>query len=156
MILRYLKVIPVSLCETAETSWKVKKRHANLVPKLAHDFIAIFHVANYLGLKWRNRLIPQLRVSFDLTGCRWVSSNPRQAKNNNYFFLKKNKRTRSDLEISQTNSALLSSNNRLTPKTYGLCVFNLVPKKATLGHSWALWILYMVLQRSKNYNTNLG
>ena len=31
----------------------------NLVPKLVHDYIAIFHITNYLGLQWRNRLTPQ-------------------------------------------------------------------------------------------------
>ena len=153
MILRYLKVIPVSLCETAETSRKVKKWHANLVPKPVHDYIAIFHVTNYLGLQW---VIPQLRVSSDLTGHKWASSNPRRAQNNNYFFLKKMK----ELEvISRYLKQILlsfSSNKRLRPKTHELWVPNLVPKKATLGHSWALWILYMVLPPSKNYHTNLG
>ena len=36
--------------------------------KLGHNFIAIFHFPNYLGSQWRSRLIPQLRVSSDLTG----------------------------------------------------------------------------------------
>ena len=102
---------------------------------IVYDFIATFRVTNYLGLQWHNRLILQLRVSSDLTGCRWVGSNPGWAKNNNYFFLKKNKRTQSDLEMSQTNSALISSNNWLRPKTHGICAPNLVSKKATLGHS---------------------
>ena len=39
-----------------------------------------------------------------------------------------NQRNRSDLEISRTNLALTSSNSRIKPKTYGLCVPNLVKK----------------------------
>ena len=78
----------------------------------------------------RNRLIPQLRVSSDLTAHTWVGSNPGQARINNYFFLEY-MRTRSDVEIkiSRTNSALSSSNSWITPKTYGLYLPNLVWKK---------------------------
>ena len=61
-----------------------------------------------------------------------------------------NQRNGSDLEISRTNSALTSSNSRIKPKTYRLCVPNLVPKISTLGHSWASRILYFALCRSKN------
>ena len=56
----------------------------NLVPKLAHNFIAIFHISNYLGSQWPNRLVPLLRVSCDLTVRRWAGSNPGQVKNNCY------------------------------------------------------------------------
>jgi len=41
-------------------------------------------------------------------------------------------KTRSDLEISQTNSALTSSNSRLKPKTHGLRVPNPVSVKKQL------------------------
>ena len=43
-----------------------------------------FHISSYLGSKWRNRLIPQLRVSSDLMGYTGESvqtpGKPRQAK----------------------------------------------------------------------------
>ena len=58
-----------------------------------------------------------------------------ESQNNNSFFLEKvkeseriNQRNRSDVEISRTNSAPTSSNSRIKPKTYRLCVPNLVKK----------------------------
>ena len=44
----------------------------NLALTLVHNFKAIFHISNYLGSQWHNRLIPQLGDSSDLTGCRLV------------------------------------------------------------------------------------
>ena len=44
--------------------------------------------------------------------------------------------SRSDLEISRTNTALTSSNSLLKLKTYGLCVPNFVPKK----HFWDVFL----------------
>ena len=44
----------------------------NLALTLVHNFIAIFHISNYLGSQWHNPLILQLGDSSDLTGCRWV------------------------------------------------------------------------------------
>ena len=63
---------------------------------------------------------------------------PIASENNNSFFLRKsmiNQRNQSDLKIIRTKPALTSSNNRIKPKTYKLCVPNLVPKKVILGHS---------------------
>ena len=65
-------------------------------------------------------------VSITLSGLR---------PNNYSFFLEKSQlfgrlSQRSDLEISRINSALTLSNRRIKPKTYRLCVPNLVPKKA--------------------------
>ena len=88
--------------------------------------MAIFHISNYLASKWRNRLIPLFRVSSDMTGHTKAGSNTRI----NYII---NQRTRSDLEISRSNSALTSSNSRFRTKTHGLCVPNLVPKKENFG-----------------------
>ena len=68
VISRYLEVIAVSFREIAKQAEKSRTCAPNLVPKLVHNFIAIFHIPNYLGSQWRNRLIPQLRVSSDLTG----------------------------------------------------------------------------------------
>ena len=48
--------------------WVTKKNILYGQAKLVHNFIAIFHFPNYLGSQWRSRLIPQLRVSSDLTG----------------------------------------------------------------------------------------
>ena len=53
--------------EIAETSRIVTNLRVKS-PKLLHNFIAIFHRANFLGSQQSNRLIPQLRVSSDLTG----------------------------------------------------------------------------------------
>ena len=61
-----------------------------------------------------------------------------------------NQRTRSDLEKSRTNSTLTSLKSRLETKTNGLCVPKLVPKKATLEHSWPLRILYLAHRPSNN------
>ena len=60
MFSRYLEVIPVSLREIAETRRKVTNLRG-LFPKLVHNFIAIFHISNYLEPQWRNRLIPKLK-----------------------------------------------------------------------------------------------
>ena len=72
MISGYLEVISVSFREIAKQAERSRLARtcelANLVLKLVHNFIAIFHIPNYLGSQWRNRLIPQLRVSSDLTG----------------------------------------------------------------------------------------
>ena len=53
--------------------------------------MAIFHNSNYLASRWRNRLIPQFRVSSDLTSHTKAGSNPGQARNNNYLFFTSSK-----------------------------------------------------------------
>ena len=79
-------------------------------------------------------------------GWKFLSS-PNKLKN-------KSKKSRWSRDIS-TNSALTSSNSRIKPKTYRLCVPNLVPTKATLGHSWASRILYFALRRTNQPPTPL-
>ena len=79
----YLKLIPVSLRQIvpkqAETSPTCVP---NPYPVPSTQLIAIFHISNNLGSPWDNRLIPQPRVSSDLTGHTWAGSNPGQARNN--------------------------------------------------------------------------
>ena len=43
-------------------------RDESLTVPRANKLVAIFHISNYLTSKWYNRVIPQLRVSSDLTG----------------------------------------------------------------------------------------
>ena len=65
------KVVPrLQLLASYGLSVKSRLWVPNLAPKLMHNFTAIFHIANYLGSHWHNRLIPELRVPSDLTG-RW-------------------------------------------------------------------------------------
>ena len=58
--------------------------------------------------------------------------------------------------MSRTNSALTLSNSRIKPKTYRLCVRNLVPKKATLRHSRAPRILSAEVVTAQDTQQKLG
>ena len=84
----------------------------NLFPYLVHNLWLFF--------------TSQITLRRSVTGHTKAGSNTRI----NYII---NQRTRSDLEISRSNSALTSSNSRFRPKTHGLCVPNLVPKKENFG-----------------------
>ena len=53
VISRYLEVIPVSFREIAKQAEKSRTCAPNLVPKLVHNFIAIFHFPYYIGSQWR-------------------------------------------------------------------------------------------------------
>ena len=49
VISRYLEVIAVSFREIAKQAEKSRTCAPNLVPKLVHNFIAIFHIPTTLG-----------------------------------------------------------------------------------------------------------
>ena len=61
-----LQLIPASLRQIPKTSLTNLRTE---FPYLVHDIklMAIFHNSNYPSSQWRNRLIPQFRVSSDLT-----------------------------------------------------------------------------------------
>ena len=68
VISRYHEVVWSHFVKWPKQAEKSRTCTLNLVPKLMHNFITIFHMPNYPGSQQRNRLIPQLRVSSDLTG----------------------------------------------------------------------------------------
>ena len=133
------------------TSWK----SWTCVPKLVCNFIAIFHMPNYLGSEGRSWLILQLKsLLWSDRPHRWVGSNTGQAKiiilSSSSILWNKFKKSKWSRYVSQTNLALTWSKSWIKPKTYRLCVPNLVPRKATLGHSWASRILNFVLRLSNS------
>ena len=57
LLLKYLFKMIVSIIFNS-----TKRLLLSLFFHFPHDIIANFHITNYLGSQWRNRLIPQLRV----------------------------------------------------------------------------------------------
>ena len=136
VISRYHEVVRSHFVKQPKQAEKSQTCTPNLFPKLVHHFIITFHIPNYLGSQQRNRLIPHLRVSSDLTGhivSRFKLGKPKIIILCSSKKVKNKSKNRSDLEISPTNSALTSSNSRIRSKTYRLCVPNLVKKKSFLS-----------------------
>ena len=109
-----------------ETSWK----SWTCVPKLVCNFIAIFHMPNYLGSEGRSWLILQLKsLLWPDRPHRWVGSNTGQAKiiilSSSSILYNKFKKSKWSRDVSQTNLALTWSKSWIKPKTYRLCMPNL-------------------------------
>ena len=121
-ILKIPRSSPVSFREIAETSRKVTSLHAQSSPDTGASFHDYFSQLEPPWVAVAQSANPQLRLFSDLTGHTDESvQTPRKSK-------RMNQRNRRDLEISRTNSALTSSNSRIKPKTYKLCVPNLAKK----------------------------
>ena len=64
----YLAISRTNSGFTTSNTRSKPKSHQLTYPVPRAKLVAIFQISSYLGLQWRNRLIPQLRISSDLMG----------------------------------------------------------------------------------------
>ena len=112
--------------EIAETSWKVTNVHAQSCPETSasfHNYFSFFEIPWVAEAQSSNPSTQSLLWSDG--SHRWVGSNPGKAKIKILSSSKKLKNKSKKSKWSRTNSALTSSNSRIKPQTYWLCVLNL-------------------------------
>ena len=64
----YLAISRTNSGFTTSNTRSKPKSHQLTYPVPRAKLIAVFQMSSYLGLQWRNRLLPQLRISPDLMG----------------------------------------------------------------------------------------